>query len=178
MNSEKIKIAIFSSAEIPISDELKLLSQDIARYLVQKNLILVTGGSVGIPGQIIEQAHKLGGETIMFSPDINMDEHNERFDNHKVEFYNEVVYGNGFTSRSLEMIKFVDCALVLNGRTGTLCEFTIAVEEGLPVSVVTETGGMSDHLSDILKIVNKEFPNKILFGPNYKKQIDLLLENI
>jgi predicted Rossmann-fold nucleotide-binding protein len=125
---------------------------------------------------VIEKAYELGGVTIMFSPDKDMDSHQKRYDNHEVKFYNQVIYGDGFTARSLEMINSVDAALVLNGRTGTLCEFSMAVEEGLLVAVLTNTGGISDYLPSILKIVDKEFPSKIFFGDNYKKQIDLLLQ--
>lgn len=176
--NEKIKIAVFSSAKPDTSDNEQKLAESIAEYLVEKNVSVVTGGSAGIPGAIIEKTHELRGDTIMFSPDKDIDSHEQRHDNHELKYYNQVIYGNGFTSRSLEMINYVDGALVLNGRTGTLCEFTISVEEGLPVAVLVNSGGISDYLPGILKIVNKEFPSKILFGEDYKKQIDLLINEI
>ena len=141
-------------------------------------MTIVTGGSLGIPGHISEEAHGLGGHTIMFSPDKNIEQHNQRHDNHEIKFYKEVVYGEGFTSRSLEMIRSVDCALVLNGRTGTLSEFTIAIEEGLPIAVITNTGGIADHLENIITIINKEFPQAVLFGNSYQNQIKFLLQSI
>ena len=178
MTNEKKKIAIFSSADPKIAKEYRGLAKAIAHFLIDKGVIIVTGGSLGLPGFIIEEFSKLGGETVMFSPDPDPHKHKLRFDNHDIDYYNHVVFGNGFTSRSLEMIKYVDAAVVLNGRTGTLCEFTIAVEEGLPVAVITNTGGISDHLSEIIKIVNKEFPASILFGDSAEEQLDKLLNDI
>jgi predicted Rossmann-fold nucleotide-binding protein len=175
--SNNIKMAIFSSAEEKINDELSSLCKDIALYLSTKNVEIVTGGSTGIPAKIVSEARNLGIVTTMFSPDASELSHQERFDNHSIDFYDNVVYGEGFTARSLQMITYVDCALVLNGRTGTLSEFTIAIEEGLPVSVITNTGGISDHLFEILEIINKQFPSKIHFGDDYKEQIDLLIQD-
>lgn len=176
--NKKIKLAIFSSANDKVSPKLEKKIDKIARYLFSKNIILVTGGSTGVPAGIVETFVELGGQAVMFSPDKTPESHSERFDNHSLEFYHETIFGKGFTARSLEMINFVDGALVLNGRTGTLSEFTIAVEEGLPVSVITRTGGISDYLKKITRIVKKQFPSKVFFGRNYKKQIDLLMECI
>lgn len=175
---ENKKIAIFSSADPKIAKEYRDLAKVIAHYFINKDVILVTGGSLGLPGFIIEEFSNLGGETIMFSPDPDPHKHKLRFDNHDLDYYNHVVFGNGFTSRSLEMIKYVDGAVVLNGRTGTLCEFTIAVEEGLPVAVITNTGGISDHLSEIIKIVDKEFPASVFFGDSVEEQLNKLLNDI
>ncbi len=74
------------------------------------------------------------------------------------------------------MIKSIDGAIVLNGRVGTLSEFTIAIEEGLPISVLEGTGGITDHLKKIIKISKKKYlKDKIYFTSSYKKAIDNLI---
>ena len=143
----------------------------------ETGLTVVTGGSIGIPGIIVETAHQLGTKTIVFSPDKNHEEHATRHDNHVLSFYDDVFFCSGLTERSLKMINFVDAALILNGRMGTLSEFCISVEEGLPLSIITGTGGISDELTNIITIANKEFPSEISSGPSYKEQIDFLIEH-
>ena len=53
------------------------------------------------------------------------------------------------------MIKSVNGVLVINGRIGTLSEFTIALEEGLNIGVIKGTGGIVDHLEYIILIAKK-----------------------
>jgi predicted Rossmann-fold nucleotide-binding protein len=74
------------------------------------------------------------------------------------------------------MIKNVDAAIILNGRIGTLSEFGIALEEGLPIGIIEDTGGISDMVKDIMYAAQKNLsPNEIYFDKDYKKVIDHLI---
>ena len=77
-----MKIAIFSSADSNISESNKNIVGNIARYLKKFDVTLVTGGSLGIPGYMVEEYKKLGGKCIMYSPDACLDSHGLRHDNH------------------------------------------------------------------------------------------------
>lgn len=70
------------------------------------------------------------------------------------------------------MIHDADAVILMNGRIGTLSEFTIAVEEGKRVAVITETGGVADHLEYILDIAQKEFPGQVFFSNSIPEIID------
>ena len=77
------------------------------------------------------------------------------------------------------MLKYVDAVIVINGRMGTLSEFTMAVEEGIPALVLKNTGGIADHLDYILGVVKKEFPNNfILFSEEVTDGIDKLVTHV
>ncbi len=136
-----MKIGIFSSASSRVSPSNRKLAKAIAEYLAEQGIEIVTGGSLGIPGIIAERACELGSRTCVYSPDRDERDHHKRIDNHDLRFYSEKKFIPGFTARSLEMIKNIDGAIVLNGRIGTLSEFAIACEEGLPIAVITGTGG-------------------------------------
>jgi len=173
-----MKIAIFSSWLPKVKPEHEYLARNIARYLVENNIEIVTGGTTGIPGICIEEAKNLGSKTIGYFPNEGEHDHAEVDGNHESSFYTEKYFIKGFTARSLAMIKSVDAAIVLNGRIGTLSEFGIAVEEGLPIAVIEGTGGITDELQRLTKLVSKEFPNnEVIFEKDYKKAIDLLLKN-
>ncbi len=172
-----MKIGIFSSASFKVSSKNKKLAKSIAEYLKEKGVEVVTGGSLGIPGIIAEHTYKLGGKTSVYSPDKNKKDHDKRHDNHCLDFYRNKKFIPGFTARSLAMIKSIDGAIVLNGRIGTLSEFTIAIEEGLPVSVLEGTDGITDYLKTIIKISKKKYSkDKIYFTSSYKKAVDNLLK--
>ena len=170
-----MKLAIFGSADGAVSVENERLCKNIVVYLKQKEVTIVTGGSLGVPGLIARLAFEAGAETEVYSPDENAEQHHARSDNAPLHYFKKHTFNSGFTARSLEMIKNIDGAIVIGGRIGTLSEFTIAVEEGLDIAVMKGSGGIADHLEYILLIAKKEFQNKILFEENYKEAIDKLL---
>lgn len=176
-----MKIAIFSSWLPQVSEEHKKLAQNIVRYLAEKDITVVTGGCSGIPAVCIEEAYRLGMKTIGYFPNKDPKDYTERQheqNSHNIDFYSTAHFVAGFTARSLEMIKSVDAAIVLNGRIGTLSEFGIAIEEGLPIAVIEDTGGISSELQKITKLVKKEFPNnEVVFEKDYRKAIDILISN-
>ena len=176
-----MKIAIFSSWLPTVSEENKKLTEKIATYLCEKSVTVVTGGCSGIPAIAIETAHSLGAKTIGYFPMKDQQDYYDRQHEenvHNIEFYSTAHFVSGFTARSLEMIKNVDAAIVLNGRIGTLSEFGIAIEEGLPLAVIEGTGGISSELQNLTKLAKKEFPNnEVIFEEDYKKAIDELIKN-
>ena len=173
-----MKIAIISSALEKISEESENLIYQIVKKISQiKNIEIITGGSLGIPGLIVQKAQEFGIKTIAYSPDRHMYDHNNRFDNLHTKHFNEIKFIPGFTARSLQMIHDADKILLLNGRIGTLSEFTIALEEGKKVGVITNTGGIADHLKYILSVAEKEFPEQIFFSDDYKKVVNWLEGN-
>ncbi len=176
-----MKIAIFSSWLPQISQENRKLAEKIGNYLAEKDITIVTGGCSGIPAVCIESGYKNNTKTIGYFPHKDHSDYYDRQreeNTHDIQYYSTTHFIHGFTARSLEMIKNVDAAIVLNGRIGTLSEFGIAIEEGLPLAVIEGTGGITDELQHLTKLVKKEFPNnEVVFEKDYKKAIDFLIEN-
>ncbi len=176
-----MKIAIFSSWLPEITQENRDLIVKISEYLCSKNITVVTGGCSGIPALAIETAFNLKNKTMGYFPLKDQQDYFDRQHEkniHCIDFYSTAHFVAGFTARSLEMIKNVDAAIVLNGRIGTLSEFGIAIEEGLPLAVIEGTGGVSNELRTIVTVAQKELPNnEVIFEKNYKKAIDKLIEN-
>jgi hypothetical protein len=176
-----MKIAIFSSWLPEIKEYNKKIAKEIGKYLAEKDITLVTGGCNGIPAVCIESAFKNNGKTIGYFPHKDQGDYFDRQheeNTHNIQFYSTAHFISGFTARSLEMIKNVDAAIVLNGRIGTLSEFGIAIEEGLPLGIIENTGGITDELKRIIKVTKKEFINsEVIFETDYKKLIDLLIKN-
>lgn len=177
-----MRIAVFSSWLHNIEDNHRKIAQELVQYLAEKNVEVVTGGCSGIPALCIETAHKLGLKTTGYFPVQDQSEYIDRQHEeniHDIKFYSTAHFISGFTARSLAMIKNVDAAIVLNGRIGTLSEFGIAVEEGLPLGVIEGTGGITDELQRLTKLVKKEFPNNdIIFDSDYKKVVDFLVNHL
>ena len=163
-----MKLAIISSASEKYSETLNPVIEKLIG-LLDRDTIIMTGGSLGIPGLAIQLARESGLKTIAYSPDRNDTSHNNRHDNLHINYFDEVKYIQGFTARSLQMIHDADAILLINGRIGTLSEFTIALEEGKHVGVITGTGGIADHLEYILSVAQKEFPGQVFFSPDVEQ---------
>jgi|CXWL01.1.fsa_nt_gi predicted Rossmann-fold nucleotide-binding protein len=171
-----MKIALISSASHTISESNVLKAEAIANYLHKiGNIEIMTGGSHGVPGLIVQKAKEVGIKTTAYSPDENKDLHASRHDNLDLQYFDEVNHFRGFTQRTLAMFQDADGILVLNGRMGTLSEFAIALEEGKRVGVVTNTGGIADHLEEIMQMAKKDFPEQAFFNDDHIKVIDWLL---
>ncbi len=176
-----MKIAIFSSASSKIKTEHKTMVFNIGRYLAQRGVTVVTGGCIGLPGIAVDGALAADGTTEAFYPDINEELHKQNcliHNNDRLDKYRKKNFFNGFTERSLRMIKEVDGAIVLNGRIGTLSEFTMALEEGLDICVIKNSGGVSDQLEEIIKIAGRELTNKVIFESDWQKGVDKLISHL
>ncbi len=173
-----MNIAIISSAHPDVPDFIvPTLNKLIEQLKTMPNMKLLTGGSLGVPGQIVQKANKAGIHTIAYSPDENIENHHRRHDNLALHHFNEVKHFCGFTMRSLAMLQDADGVLALNGRMGTLSEFTIALEEGKRVAVLTNTGGVADHLQNITGVIQKDFSKNLFFSDDPKMVIQWLAEN-
>jgi SLOG cluster4 family len=53
--------------------------------------------------------------------------------------------------------------LIVGGATGTLNEFTIAYDEGKIIGVLEGSGGVSDHMREIIKFCNKPTTGRVFF---------------
>lgn len=173
-----LRLAVLSSASDEVSPQNKELAESIGAYLAQKGIVVVTGGCRGIPGLVVASAFKHGATTEAYSPDTDEDSHHKRTDNLALSYFSKHNFVPGFTARSLQMLKNIDGVLVLNGRMGTLSEFTIALEEGVPAAVITSSGGMAEHLPDIVRVSCKTFEREPIFETDYKAAIDALISAV
>lgn len=174
-----MKVALLSSAA-PCEDEDAIVAtKQIVKVLYDNGVELVTGGCSGLPELAIREMVRLGGNTSVFSPDKSPNSHQLRSDNIPLGIAKQYYYKEGFNQRSIDMLKYVDGVIVVNGRIGTLSEFTMAIEEEIPTLVVENTGGIADHLDYILRVAKKEFPNNfILFSESAAEGVKNLLFNI
>jgi predicted Rossmann-fold nucleotide-binding protein len=176
-----MKIAVFSSAFNKPSKESITLAQGIGEYLAVNKVVVLTGGCIGLPSVVAKSAYENGSETVAYYPDVSKKEliKNQKIHNNDLSgIYTEKKFYEGFTHRSIEMIKEADAAIVFNGRLGTLSEFTVSVEEGLPTGVIEGSGGVSNEIRRLCTLVDRDLEkDNIIILEDYKGIIDKLIEN-
>lgn len=155
--------------------ELTRLGSQLAEYGVN----VMTGAAIGISHIIGRAAQNAGSRLMGFSPAPNIVMHSKAEDNAPADEFDALHFnGRGFTARSLEFIKSVDALIMISGRMGTLSEFTIAFEEGVPIFVLQGYGGISDKIDHILSFARKDGPVTPFLCKEPNKLISELLGNL
>lgn len=76
-----------------------------------------------------------------------------------------IIYtGAGFMERDIINIRTSDGVVIVGGGVGTLNELTIAYDEGRPIGIVTNSGGISNSVPHIIEDLchRKMAPNMVM----------------
>jgi uncharacterized protein (TIGR00725 family) len=153
----------------------RLVGQTIAK----KGYVLVTGATSGVPYEAAKAAKKAGGDNIGFSPAGSEIEHKKKYRlpmDPKV--FDHIIYAEfGYTGRNLLMVRSSDATIVIDGRIGTLNEFTSAFEENEIVGVLEGSGGVADEIRRILDVAKKG-KRKVIFDRDPVKLVEKIITKI
>ncbi len=152
------KIAIFGSADPNLKEkhinQAYKLGEIIGKAFGNK-VELLTGACIGLP-QTVSSIAKKGGTRIRgYSGETSLEAHNKNPNYVNPSDLDELIFLeekdrqlNGFTNRSLNMIKDAQALIYLGGRTGTATEYFAAYDEApqKPMYVLLGAGGISDRI--------------------------------
>lgn len=173
-NFPKMVFGVMGSAggDVPESARAKifLLGAEVGR----RGYTLITGVAPGLPHDSVLGAKSQGGLVMGISPAQNFTEHVERYAS-PTRGYDIIVYtGSGLMGREVENIRSCDAVVIVGGRSGTLGEFAIAYDEAKLIGVLEGTGGIADHIDELLKVINKETGATVIGNTDPVKLVDLL----
>jgi len=161
-----------TGGDVPESARAKifLLGAEVGR----RGYTLITGVAPGLPHDSVLGAKSQGGLVMGISPAQNFTEHVERYAS-PTRGYDIIVYtGSGLMGREVENIRSCDAVVIVGGRSGTLGEFAIAYDEAKLIGVLEGTGGIADHIDELLKVINKETGATVIGHTDPVKLVDLL----
>ncbi len=172
----RMKIGVMGSAsgpqtEDPIAREkAKKLGAEVAR----RGHIFINGACPGLPNDALLAAQEGGGFTIGISPAFSEYQHiNEYLSPHDHDLL--IYTGTGFMERDIINIRSSDGVVIIGGGIGTLNEFTIAYDEGRPIGIITNSGGISNHIPHVVQdLCQREMPPNIVFDDDPVKLLDKL----
>ncbi len=135
------------------------LGAEIARH----DCVILTGACPGLPHQAAVGAKEHGGLVVGISPALSLDEHIERYVS-PYEGYDVIIFtGSGLMGREITTIRSCDIVAIVGGRSGTLGEFAIAYDEGKVIAVLQGTGGIADHVDEVVGVIDKETGAEIIY---------------
>ncbi len=176
----KLRIGVMGSAQGPTIQNQESIQKSIemGEAIAKADCILVNGACPGLPDEAAYGAHKAGGMVMGVSPAFSEKEHIENYKSPH-EYYDIIIYtGLGLMERDIINIRSSDAIILLGGGVGTLNEFTVAYSEGKTVGVLTDTGGVSDHIEEILKICNREVNGRVVFDTDPGKLLEKVLDKL
>lgn len=174
---KQYKIAVSGAAEGQTEGAAEV-ARIVGREIAKRGHIIVTGATKGIPHLAALAAKKAGGVSIGISPASSEAEHKGKYLLPGDEAFDYVIYTKaGYTGRNLLMVRSCDAIIVINGRIGTLNEFTCGFEENEIVGVMDGTGGISGLIREILKVANKG-QRRVFFENDPVKMVDEVIKRI
>lgn len=172
----KPKIGVMGSCSEPISDYARATAYELGQAIGERDCVLITGASPGLPYDAILGAKSKGGMTVGISPGLSVTEHIEKYQSPCQGFDVLIYTGSGLMGREIENIRSSDIVVIAGGRSGTLGEFAIAYDEGKLIGVLRGTGGIADEVEMLERIVRKETGGHIIYGIEPAALLDELLQ--
>ena len=176
----KLRIGVMGSAQGPTIENQENIRNaiELGHHIAKADCILVNGACPGLPDEAAYGAHQAGGLVMGVSPAFSEKEHIEKYRS-PIDYYDIILYtGLGLMERDIINIRSSDAIILLGGGVGTLNEFTVAYDEGKITGVLTGSGGVSNHIKDILEICNRPMSEKIVFDDDPKKLLDKVLDTV
>jgi uncharacterized protein (TIGR00725 family) len=148
---------------------LRGVAEALGTALAQHSCVLITGATTGLPDLVCRAFRDHGGFALGVSPASSGGEH--------VKLYalpedaaDVIVYtGFGLKGRNVISVRSADIVLIFGGATGTLNEFTIAYDEGKIIGILEGSGGVADHVREIIDFCKKPTRGVVLFDQDPHK---------
>lgn len=152
----RMKVGVVGSAGGELAEDVREKAREMGRCLARHDVIVVTGSAPGLPHEAVLGAKEVGALVLGISPAHSLDEHREVYRAPWREYDALIFTGSGLMGREIEIIRTCEAVVVIGGRSGTLGEFAIAYDEARLIGALTGTGGIADHIPELLEVINKE----------------------
>jgi uncharacterized protein (TIGR00725 family) len=173
-------ICVSGAARGDSVDLAKHLSAEVAREIIRRGHVVLTGATKGLPyyaAKAAKQADPDGISSIGFSPAASRLSHVKKYQL-PIDSFDTILYtGFEYTGRNLLLIRSSDAVIMIGGRIGTLNELTIAIEERKPIGVLLGSGGMTEEVEHVLKAA-KRARTGIIFGHDPDELVDQVIDLI
>lgn len=172
----KIQIGVMGGASGTFPDEVVDRAYRLGVAIARADAAMVTGGCPGLPAAAIKGCDEAGGLTIGVSPAMSLDEHVNRYHS-PTGFTDVMIYtGAGLMGREVAAVRSCDIVIIVAGRSGTLGEFSIAYDEGRLIGVLEGSGGITEILPNILRVIAKPTGARVIFDEDPQRLVDRLIE--
>ncbi len=172
----RLKIGVMGSASGPQTEDpvARQKAAQVGAEIARRGHIFINGACPGLPNDALLAAQAAGGFTVGVSPAFSEYQHVHEYlspHDHDLLIYT----GMGFMERDIINIRSADGVVIVGGGIGTLNEFTIAYDEGRPIGIITNSGGISNSIPHVVEeLCKREIPPNIVFDDDAVALLDKL----
>ncbi len=167
-------VGVMGSAGGKLGVEVLQTVHRLGATIARRGYVLITGACPGMPQEAVKGAKEEGGIVVGISPALNMEEHVIKYHS-PTRGYDAIIYtGSGLMGREIENIRSCDVVIFAGGRSGTLGEFAIAYDEAKVIGVLEGTGGITQHLEEIVGMVKKDTGAVVCYDTDPEHLLDKL----
>lgn len=182
-----MKIGVYGSSGGELPDEVRFKAREIGREIARRGHIVITGACPGLPYEAVLGAYEVGGKAIGYSPATDLETHVQR-DHFPTKGFTDFVFiPKEYVHvndplickkyRNISSVADCDAAIIINGRTGTMNEFTIAYDLGKNIGVLERSGGITNQaIKVLLRDIGKGRGSKIIYDPEPSSLVKRLIE--
>jgi len=176
---KQFKICVSGGSEGKNAQKAYDFARKVGEAIAKRGHVLITGATSGIPFEAAKAAKKTGGSNIGFSPAGTEIEHAKKYRlPMDPKIFDHIIFTEaGYAGRNLLMVRSADATIMIDGRMGTLNEFTDAYEEDEIVGVLEGSGGTADLVRAIMEAAGKGL-RKVLFDTDPVRLVDRVIERI
>ena len=175
---KKFRICVSGGSEGQHVKAAYPLARKVGQEIGKQGHILISGATTGVPYEAAKAAKTAGGSNIGFSPAGSEVEHKKKYRLPDEGIFDHIIYTEaGYAGRNLLMVRSADATVMIDGRIGTLNEFTAAFEENEIIGVLEGSGGTADEVRRILRVAKKG-NRKVIFEKDPVKLVTKVVERI
>lgn len=172
----KVKVGVMGSAGGEMSEEIVRRCEELGHAIAEADCAILTGGCPGLPHFAVIGCKRGGGLTIGVSPALSHYEHVHRYGS-PTDHIDVMIYtGAGLMGREVIGVRSCDIVIIVGGRSGTLGEFSIAYDEGRTIGVLKGSGGVADHIDEILTIIKKSTGSVVIYDDDPRRLVQRCVE--
>jgi uncharacterized protein (TIGR00725 family) len=172
----KVQVGVMGSAGGRMRKDVRERAREVGRAIAEHDCVLVTGACPGLPYEAVRGCKEAGGLTAGISPALDLYEHKNRYESPFEEFDVMIYTGDGLMGREVTGIRSCDIVVLIGGRSGTLGEFAIAYDEAKVIGVLSGSGGVADHVDELVAIINKKTGAQLVFDEDPRRLMDRLMK--
>ena len=171
----RIQIGVMGSSGGRFAPGAKDKAYQLGREIARVGAALLTGACPGLPHAAVLGCKDEDGLVVGVSPALSLQEHVEQYHSPSQGYDVLMFTGSGLMGREIEAIRSCDIVVLVGGRSGTLGEFAIAYDEGRTIGVLQGTGGIADHVDELIALANKDTGATILYDADPERLIQQCL---
>lgn len=166
------QICVSGAARGESVEHSKELAFAVGEALAKAGHSIMTGATTGLPNEAAKGYKHAGGKmSLGISPAATKVEHVLKY-RLPTESYDSILFtGLHYSGRDALLINSADAVISIGGRLGTLHEFTIAMETHTPLGIVQNSGGISEQIVELLKILPNADPDLVISDPDPKEVV-------